>query len=346
MQSPTQKPDFLYEAQLGFYTYCALNAAMTHSIFEHLQQPTPFQEVARHLRKDPLPVLKLLEALSAMGLVRRDGDAFRNTGIAEAYCLSSSPCYQGTLFSFTHDTFGRPFFDQSKTLSVLHGDQTTIFDEVALSVAASVGFALPATIQETMELIRALDCFDTATSFLDLGGGPGLFGMAAADLKDDLEVTVFDRPSVIPHSKKTARHFGKAHRIHFAKGDMHNDHLGGPYDIIFMSDCISMSIADLPARLERIRSFLTHGGAIVLRHNETTHDEKTPKLNALLNLGAALTGHGDYMFTQGVIPDALRQAGFSRIQSTPQQHITHHYMVHIGRNDEALHFKACRKRNA
>ncbi|TIH15926.1 class I SAM-dependent methyltransferase [Marinifilum sp. JC120] len=326
-------PDFIYEAQSGFYQYCTLKAAFNINIFEYLQSPNSCKQVAEHVRKDPVMILKLLEALMVLRLVQKENDSYQNTPVAEAFCVSGNKLFQGHLFQHTHETFGSPFYEQCDPLSPPEEQKGYSEKDAILGAEAGVGFALPHTLKHTADLIENLDVFKNASSFLDLGAGPGVFAMTIADRKDDLDVTLFDLPEVAAHAKKIAERYRKQDRLNFLSGDMFQKDLGGPYDIIFSSDCIYMARHDLVNFLKGLKDNLTTGGAVILRHNETNHNENAPKTNALLNLGAALMGFGDYMFTEGTIPEALKQAGFKGIKSVPQHHMTHHYMIHTAYKD-------------
>ncbi|MEF2144125.1 MAG: class I SAM-dependent methyltransferase, partial [Desulfovibrionaceae bacterium] len=181
---------------------------------------------------------------------------------------------------------------------------------------------------DTLDRITGLNNFAQATSLLDLGAGPGLFGMAVAKARPDMRVSLLDRPQVVWHARSVARRRGMEDKLHFLEGDMFQGGLSGQYDIIFASDCLYAARNQLAEFFCTLKDHLTPGGAVVLRHVETTHDATAPRANALLNLGAELIGFGEYMFTTGDIPKALRAAGFSLISSAPQEHVTHLYTIH------------------
>lgn len=328
-EEPTFDPDFLYQAQEGFYCYCTLNAAWECNVFDHLQTPVTAGTVARALSKGEAVVRKMLEALLVLGLVQKNGTSFTNTLMATTYCVSTSPLYQGHLFRHTDQTFGRPFLQQPQRLRSAAPEDD--FDERLFvdGAEAGIGFALPKTLRHTREILEGLDCFRETCSFLDLGAGPGIYSLALVERHPEITATIFDMPPVIAHARKIAARYGLEDKVSFLEGDMLKGDPDGIYDIIFASDCVCMARRNLAEFLKGLRGKLTPGGAVVLKNTEVTRDAKSPKVNTLLEFGAELMGFGDYMFGPGEVASALRGAGFVKIQQIEQEHMTHHYVIQV-----------------
>ena len=73
---------------------------------------------------------------------------------------------------------------------------------------------------------------------LDLGGGPGVYGYTFADEVPELLVTVFD----LPASEKRFEQEGEAHpardRVKRINGSYRDEDLGGPYDVVWLSQVL------------------------------------------------------------------------------------------------------------
>lgn len=322
-------PDFLYDAQCGFYQYCTLKAAFDNGLFDLLRDAATPQELAMPLGADAAVMEKLLEALLVLGLVRREGRGFRNTVLAETYCVSNGSAYQGILFRHTHQTFGEPFLRQASELRP--PDAPPDWDEQTrlAGMRASIGYVLPQTLAQVMLVITGLPSFRRAKTFLDLGAGPGLFGMEVAKTRPDIRVDLFDLPAVIEETERIVADRGMTGHVRLLSGDMFAGDIPNAYDIIFASDCIMPDRARLPALLGVLHQRLAPTGTLIIRHLETTRDDAAPKANALLEFGAALNGLGDYMFSCGDLPAALAEVGFQAIEEFPQWHMTHRYVIHV-----------------
>lgn len=328
-KEPPFEPDFLYQAQEGFYAYSTLRAAWGCNVFDHLQTPVTSDAIALSLGKNESVVRKMLEALMVLGLVQKKGAAFTNTPLAATYCVRTGPLYQGDMFRFLDTTYALPFLKQSKSLQPAPPPETMDTKLLELGAEAGIGFALPGTLRNTVNLIEELDCFHESCSFLDLAAGPGIYALALVERHPGIRATVFDLPAVAAQAKEVAERFGMRDKLHFASGNMMQGEPNGTYDIIFASDCLCMARTDLPGLLKNLREKLAPGGALVLRSTEVTRDEHSPRVNTLLEFGAALTGFGDYMFSPDEIPTALCKAGFSSIRQVRQWHMSHLYVIQI-----------------
>lgn len=102
VSSSAISPDFLFEAQTGFYKYLAVKAALDSRMFDNLSEPTSAFDVAEAVGGDRDVVDRLLQALWAMGLVERHADGFVNSPAARKFCVRSSPDCLAGVFDFTH----------------------------------------------------------------------------------------------------------------------------------------------------------------------------------------------------------------------------------------------------
>lgn len=96
---------------------------------------------------------------------------------------------------------------------------------------------------------------------LDLGGGHGRFAAAFAAALPEAKVFLFDREAITPLAHKIS-----GDGFITIPGDLTKDSLGGPYNVIFMSNLLhAESISWCQVVIQRVRQALTDGGTIIIR---------------------------------------------------------------------------------
>jgi SAM-dependent methyltransferase len=96
---------------------------------------------------------------------------------------------------------------------------------------------------------------------LDLGGGHGRFAAKFADRIPAAHVTLFDHQAVIPIAQELS---GNGFRA--ISGDYMRDDLGGPYDLIFVSNVLHFEPVDSCVKLlRRVRRSLSEAGVVLVK---------------------------------------------------------------------------------
>jgi cyclopropane fatty-acyl-phospholipid synthase-like methyltransferase len=101
---------------------------------------------------------------------------------------------------------------------------------------------------------------------LDLGGGAGTNAITFCQTYPDLTATVFDLPATLRLTEKTVKEAGLESRIALLPGDFNRDPLGGPYDVVLMSDILHYQSYEANAAL--VRKVFTHlkpGGRLIIK---------------------------------------------------------------------------------
>ena len=73
---------------------------------------------------------------------------------------------------------------------------------------------------------------------LDLGGGPGVYGLTFSDETPGLIAAIFDLPGAKPAFDQEAALHQRGGEVAFIQGDYAQDPLGGPYDVIWISQVL------------------------------------------------------------------------------------------------------------
>jgi ubiquinone/menaquinone biosynthesis C-methylase UbiE len=207
----------------------------------------------------------LCDALVALTLLSKDGEAYFNSEAAKHCLLLSSPApkreillhgarlYQrwGALYQAVRE--GGSVSDQMIDSALQHDER-----DFARAMADS-GRAMASQTADALDLsgVRRL---------LDLGGGPGIYAIEFVRRNAELQVTLFDSPATLDVARERIAEAGLDGRIELRTGDAFADPLGGPYDVIFMSNVIhAYSAAENVSLVKRCADALTEKGRLCIK---------------------------------------------------------------------------------
>lgn len=239
----------------------ALKAATEMSLFRHTGKPVTAEDLAGRLGSDPVMTAMLCDCLADMGLLVASEDGYRSTVEAGTYLNPDSPRYQGTVLTNIFDRMDT----WTRLSTIVHdGPEKASAEEVygdrwLSSIAES---SLGGGIARTVSAVESAVDLPREGTFLDLGGGHGLYTIAFLHRHPGLKGYLFDRPTMAPMAERTFAEYGcDAVTV---PGDFYEDDLGGPYDVVFSSFNHSVSDCSL---CDRVFSSVKSGGLLILRRH-------------------------------------------------------------------------------
>ena len=278
--SPKQwKPEDVSRLAHGFWASAILHTAVSTGIAARLAQQGPAipKDLAAELSLDQRATRMLVIALHALELAVKQG---------EAYALAPGL-----------DTLLDPEAPRSLNNMVLHmADLMPIWAHLADCVRSGKPLERPekkadngepagrAHFYRAMRDIARQQARGVAArlglasgqSLLDLAGGPGVYGLTFADETPGLMATVFDLPGAQPYFQEEAALHERGTEVRFIAGNYENDDLGGPYDMVWLSQVLHGEGPDECRRLvAKAASALKPGGALWVQ--EFVVDTEAPK---------------------------------------------------------------------
>ncbi len=253
--------------QLGYYWETKiLLTAVKLDLFSHLDgKGRTGDELAARLPADPSALTLLLNALVALGMLAKAQSCFSNSPAAQTYLVKSSAQYIGHLLVL-HDSEWEHWGKLEDTIRTGVRPVTRhVFSEnpelgsQVLAVLHRIGQ------QSGPSLAKRLQLADTRT-MLDLGGGAGTNAIAFCQASPELTATVFDLPETLRLTERVVKEAGLETRIRLRSGDFNRDELGGPYDLVLMSDILHYQDFETNAALvKKILGHLSVGGRLVIK---------------------------------------------------------------------------------
>lgn len=253
--------------QLGYYWETKiLLTAVRLDIFSVLdgKQKTAI-DVAGRLKAHAPTLALLLNALVAMRLLTKEGDLYSNSTTAEKHLVRHSPQYIGHLL-LLHDA---EWNNWGKLEETIRSGQRSV-DRHVFETDPELGGNVLAVLhrigqQSGPDFAKRLQ-LSGPICMLDLGGGAGTNAIAFCQVYPELTATVFDLPATLRLTEKTVKDAGLDSRISLLSGDFNRDSLGGPYDLVLMSDILHYQTFETnEALVKKVFTHLAPGGRLVIK---------------------------------------------------------------------------------
>jgi predicted O-methyltransferase YrrM len=295
-----------------------LLAGIELGVFNHLSEPKTAETVAAAIGSHPENTRLFLDGLAACDLVTKKDGTYRNTGVAQEFLVEGSQTFMGPMLTITAQTF---FAIDDLPKLVREGpsppspEADMASGEIWTQYAAAMANAERAGIaRQAPEIISGLPEFPTLTKMLDLGGGPGLIGIAILAAHPNMSGTIFDKPAMVGVAETVIKEYGMEDRMGVMGGDFIHDPIGEGYDLIWASSALSLAKDDMDSLIAKIYDALSPGGVFLVLHEGLTHERTKPYAMVLSMMPLALTGQ-DMSFDQGFIADSMLRVGFESVRS-------------------------------
>ena len=321
---PKIGPAEIMQMAIAFWGSQTLFAGLELGVFEALQpQPASANQLAITLTLPAQTLERLMIALTALGLLEKEGDLFKNSPAASTFLVRNNATYLGGNFGHLHheiyplwghladavredsprwqQTFGPTA--SNNPFETMYSDPERLRNFLA---AMNIGSA-----PVVREIIADFD-LTNYNCLLDVGGALGTLVIAAVARYPHLKGIVFDLPPVAPLATDCIAHYGLSERIEVVAGDMFTDAIPPKADIISLS-CVLHDWDDVHCQqiLKNCYNALPAGGTIMILE-KLINDEKTgPLWPALLSLNMLVATLGGRERTAAEYLALLTEAGFT-----------------------------------
>ena len=293
-------------------------AGIEMKVFNHLSKPKSADAVAEAIGTHLENTRLFLDGLAACDLVTKKDGTYRNTTTAQEFLVEGSQTFMGPMLTITAQTF---FAIDDLPKLVREGPPPPTHEadmasgEIWTQYASAMANAERAGIaRQAPEIISGLPEFPTLTKMLDLGGGPGLIGIAIVAAHPNMSGTIFDKPAMVGAAETAIKEYGLEDRMGVMGGDFIHDPIGEGYDLIWASSSLSLAKDEMDSLIAKIYDSLSPGGVFVVLHEGLTHERTGPDAMVLSMMPLALTGQ-DMRFDQGFIADSMLRVGFRSVRS-------------------------------
>ncbi len=210
----------------GYQPACVLMTANHLKIFDELKAPVSAEAVADKLGLSVKGTERLLNALTALGIVSKDSHKFHLPQDWQSYLCRDGAHSMQQWIQLSMDL--QPVWNQLPEF-IRYGNMVkSIMDMLGNdphNMRAFIDAMHDKGLKATWLLARELPIGE-ATRMLDVGGGPGTYALEWAKLHNHLHATVFDIPPVLEVAKLYIERYGLADRVDTQPGDFNKDDHG------------------------------------------------------------------------------------------------------------------------
>jgi SAM-dependent methyltransferase len=270
-------------------------------------------DLAREMKLSERGLAILCRNLAMAGLLKKQGETYRNSRLAATALNAHHPAYRGDylrLITSHWADWGRLLESVKTGLPLDHHDP----DEP--DYRRRFTWAMHYRTLETAPKIAAQINLRGARTLLDLGGGPGTYAMAFLAKNPALRATVCDRPAALDVAKEIASTHKAAPRLSYLPLDVMVEDIPGAYDVIWFSNVLHIySPQENQAVFRRAATALNPGGRFLIQ-DAFLHDRAGlfPEEASLFAVSMLLFTESGNTYKAADTKGWLADAGFERIR--------------------------------
>ncbi|MCX7879291.1 MAG: acetylserotonin O-methyltransferase [Ignavibacteria bacterium] len=297
-----------------FQQSIAFLAAIELEIFNALGEDfKSADEIAEIINAPVRGTTRLLNFLVSLGVLQKSGTKYSNTKEGKMYLVKGNEKYLGNfkLFWFLINSWlqlprviKEGFNKNEHSLSKIPPE---VIEGLMFIINWRANYQAP-------ELVSYLD-LSKVIKALDLGCGPGTFGLELLKKNINIDLTLFDFEEIIPFTQSYVERKGFTGLVNIKAGNFMTDDIGKDYDLVIVSNVLRLlSFKQCLNLLNKVFDALKRKGKIVVQETLFDNDRVNPKIAAIESMNLLLlTSEGD-LLTQTEIVLLLKEAWFSDIK--------------------------------
>ena len=220
----------------------------------------------------------MLIACCSLGLLERDGDAYRNTSLSQEYLVEGKPLYQGNIIA--HAARVWDYWHNLPQLILENPQPPTEAQDHRNFILGMRDITMGGRGQVFLDNID----LSGRKKLFDVGGGPGLYCILACQKYPQLTATLFDLPETIAIAREIIEEAGLTDRISVCEGSWETGDFGSGNDVVLFSNVLHGANSMAAMKLKKAFDSLVSGGMVAIQEF-ALNDEKTgPQLPALFNV--------------------------------------------------------------
>ena len=287
----------------GFRASRVILTANNLRVFENIGRGRTADDLAGSLKTDPRATEILLDAVAALGLLKKSGMTYRLTPAAKLFLLPDSPSYQGDMLRHA-DTLWKNWSGLDTVIRTgMPNRSGERHHDVFIRAMHNNAVLRAGTVVDSLDLRGVKRA-------LDLGGGPGTYSIVLA--RKGISVVLFDLPNTVDIAHEMIQQAG-VRNIEFKGGDFHLDDIGSGYDLALLSQVLhSNSEDDALALLGRVYDALAPKGIVAIHEFSLNEDHASPVPGALFSVNMLVNTAGGRSYTRKEMKRWLIKVGFRK----------------------------------
>jgi O-methyltransferase domain/Dimerisation domain len=313
-------PDHIMQVGLGFWASKALLSAVEMGVFSELAHgPEELNKLAGRLGLHSRSSRDFLDALVALGFLRRAGNEYSNTPESDLFLDRNKPSYIGGILEMANARlFG---FWNHLTEGLRTGQQQNEAKSETSSSPFALLYADPARLKGFLSAMSGISHnanlaiarkvpWAKYQTFADLGTAQGDLAVQIALFNPHLRGTGFDLPEVGPIFEGYAEANGVSDRVRFQPGDFFHEPLP-EVDVFTMGHILhDWNLDEKKMLVTKAFEALKPGGALVVYDALIDDDRSHNAFGLLMSLNMLIETPGGFDYTGADCIGWMKEAGF------------------------------------
>jgi 2-polyprenyl-3-methyl-5-hydroxy-6-metoxy-1,4-benzoquinol methylase len=327
----------LFEMMHAYKLTSMLKAGIELGVFDQLATgPADAEAVADSLSLNHRGTRVLLNALTAAGLLEpAEPRSYQLTELSGRFLVRGLPSYLGDMVNVIASGWEWEAMDRladavRKGGSVVAENAETPEFGYWRTFAADAHAIAGPSARAVAQVLSPWAATRPGLSILDMACGHGLYGFAFAQLLEHAQVWSLDWPNVVDVALRHAARLGVADRVHGLAGDMFSTDLGGPYDLVLITNVLHHFSVERAEELLRRAAGATKPGGKVAVVGFVTDEDRSPAADRQAHMFALLmlawTTEGD-VHTVDAYRRMFDSAGYDDVTTHAVPGLPAHIMV-------------------
>ena len=311
-------PDDILQTGLAFWASKTLLTAVEIEIFTDLaKHPGDLASVQGRMGLHPRGARDFLDALVALGFLKREGGIYSNTPETELFLDKAKPSYIGGILEMANHRLFRYWGDL--TTAVRTGESQNESKGGHDPFAAL--YADPAKLREFLRAMSGVSRGANITianqfpwskyqSCADIGTAQGDLVMQIARANPHLRGIGFDLPEVGPIFEEYIAANGLADRVSFSGGSFFTDELPKADVLLFGHILHDWDLDTKLMLLRKAYAALPEGGAVIVYDSIIDDERKQNAFGLLMSLNMLIETPGGFDYTGADCIGWMQQVGF------------------------------------
>ncbi|HZZ42442.1 MAG TPA: methyltransferase [Tepidisphaeraceae bacterium] len=320
MMAHEVSPDAIMQLAFGYWGSKTLLSAVELGLFTELAKgPLTLHEVSSRVGLHERSARDFLDALVALGMLKREQDKYANTAATDLYLDRGKPIYMGGMLEMMSARLFRFWADLTEGIKTgepqneaKHGGD--LFDtlysnpqrlEQFLSAMTGLSLGIAHAMAEKFP-------WSQYQSFVDIGVAQGGLPVVLAQAHHHLTGIGADLACVRPIFEKYVASHGLRERLRFAPLDFFREPLPKA-DVVIMGHILHDW--DLPTKkmlLGKAYDALPAGGALIVFEAIIDDDRRSNAFGLLMSLNMLIETRGGFDYTGADCATWMREAGFKQ----------------------------------
>lgn len=317
--SEPASPEHIMQVGLGFWASKTLFSAIEMELFTELaKHPEDLQALSARLGLHPRSARDFLDALVALGFLRRIGGTYHNAPDADVFLDKKKPSYIGGILEMAnHRLYG---FWGNLTAALRTGE----LQNEAKGGGASPFVALYADPERLKQFLAAMTGISRGANMqiakklpwkkyrtvADIGTAQGDLVAQVTLANKHLKGIGFDLPEVAPVFEDYVAANGLKERVRFVAGSFFESQLPGA-DVLMMGHILhDWNLEEKKALVRKAYEALPAGGAFVVYDSIIDDDRSKNAFGLLMSLNMLIETPGGFDYTGADCTSWMKDAGF------------------------------------